>query len=300
MKIPLVIFLLITCVGTTRSQVIQDTLVPTALIIPAKYASLYDTARTVYLPKGFQCTLYYTQAGYWAPRMMAIDPSGTLCVADQGLSQVLALPDADYDGAADTAIQIAYNDSNAHSIAFYDGALYAASPGVVFKFEHPNAAGLYVDSSRFIDSIPDAAQGTTNHITRTILFDTVAKVIYLSVGSPCNACRETDSERGSVLAFNLDGTGRRIYATGLRNAVGLGMDALTRDIWINVAERNSLGEDIPHDFAAPLVENGFYGWPIAYGDHVWDDFQTDSEYMTLLPITETDSNNVARMQVPDV
>jgi len=79
--------------------------------------------------------------------------------------------------------------------------------------------------------------------------------------------------------------------------VGLGMDPVTRDVWINVAERNSQGEDIPNDFAAPLLEDGFYGWPIAFGDHEWDNFQADSEYMALLPTTHADSINVANMQV---
>ena len=299
MKLLLSLVLLVTVFSTARAQAV-DTLVPSQLIVPARYASIYDSAHTVYLPKGFQCSVFYTQTGYWGPRLLAMDPSGRLCVADIGLSQVLALPDKNHVGAADTAIQLAYNDVNANSIAFYKGALYTIASGFVMKFEHPNAAGLYVDSSIFIANIPDTAEGSPNHTTRTILFDTIGKNLFLSVGAPCNACREKATERASILKFNLDGSGRSVYATGLRNAVGLTLDQQTYQLWASVEERNSLGADIPGDFLTRIVDGGFYGWPIAYGDHVWDNFQSDSEYKAILPLNQTDSSRVNSMQVADL
>jgi hypothetical protein len=82
--------------------------------------------------------------------------------------------------------------------------------------------------------------------------------------------------------------------------VGLGMDPLTRDVWFNVAERNNQGQYIPPEFASHIVEGGFYGWPFAYGDHQWDNFEADSEYMAMLPVSILDTTLVANMQVPDI
>ncbi len=276
-----------------------DSLIPSALIVPDQYKALFDSAHTVLLPKGFTCTVFYANKN-WSPRALAIRPDGVVCVSDNGNSVIDALPDANQDNVADSAIALATNDSNSHGFAFYNGALYTASYGDVRKYEHPNGLGIYQDSSVFIGGIPYLPEGTPNHVTRTILFDTVGQSLYLSVGAPCNACREVAQERAAILRFNLDGTGRRIYASGLRNAVGLTMDNVTHTLWASVAERNSQGEDVPQEFAAKIVDHGFYGWPIAYGDHQWDNFSADSEYRALLPITHADSSAVQSMQVAEM
>src|SRR5689334_15229443 len=96
-------------------------LVPTQLIIPAKFQPYYDTARTVNLPKGFSISLFYT-GQVSGPRFMDFTPSGILCVADQNNSSVLALPDMNADGIADTAIILASGTENSHSIAFHNGS----------------------------------------------------------------------------------------------------------------------------------------------------------------------------------
>ncbi len=188
MKSQRVVFILLCFFGTLRAQV-ADSLVPTALIIPPKYSEIFDSSQTVYLPKGFQCSVFYTQSASWWPRMLAIDPSNRLCVADMGNSEIVALADNDHDGAADTAITIAHHDGGANSLAFYQGSLYTAASTYVLKYDHLNAEGLYSDSSVFISNIPNTPEGEDNHYTRTIVFDTARKNIFLSVGSPCNACR---------------------------------------------------------------------------------------------------------------
>jgi glucose/arabinose dehydrogenase len=298
MKISIVVLNILFIFGSARSQVI-DTLAPTPLVIPQQYASLYDSAQTVYLPKGFQCSVFYAKMN-WLPRMLAIDPFGRVCVADMENSEIIALPDKDNNGAADTEILLAYNTDNAHSLAFYSGALYTAASTHVLKFEYPNGEGLYLDSSVFIDNIPNVSEGADNHFTRTIAFDTIGKSIFLSVGSPCNACREKNTERAAIWKFNLDGSGKRIYATGLRNAVGLTIDPATDEVWTSVADRNNIGQDIPPESATHLEDGGFYGWPIAYGDHQWVNFQADSEYQAMLPVTANDTVQVNSMKISDI
>ncbi len=298
MRILLSTTILLLLVQSVHAQS-ADSLIASDLIVPAKYKTLFDSAHTVLLPKGFVCRVFYARVGS-SPRTLAIRPDGVVCMADNVNSVIYALPDMNHVGVADTAITLAYNDSNSHGFAFYNGALYTAAVDVVMKYEHPNKDGLYVDSSIFISGIPDTAEGSPNHTTRTILFDTVGKSIFLSVGAPCNACREKATERAAILRFDLDGTGRRIYASGLRNAVGLSMDNATHTLWASVSERNSQGADVPPDFATRIVDQGYYGWPFAYGDHQWEDFSATPEYHKLLPITHADSTLVASMQPWDM
>jgi glucose/arabinose dehydrogenase len=281
------------------AQSSADSLIRTDLIVPARFQALFDSAHSVLLPAGFRCSVFYA-GNLGGPRSLAIDPNGRVCVADRDRSMILALPDPKHKGYADTTILLANDDSNAHGFAFFNGALYTAAANFVRKYEHQNGAGLYQDSSVFIPNIPYKAEGTPNHTTRTILFDTVGKHIYISVGAPCNACREIDTERAAILRFGLDGGGRTLYATGLRNAVGLTMDYTTNTLWASVAERNALGEDLPGEPILRVTQNGFYGWPLAYGDHQWDNFQSTAEYKAMLPITHADSVKVANMTVPDM
>jgi glucose/arabinose dehydrogenase len=268
---------------------------PVQLFIPAKFQQYYDSARTVYLPKGYSISVFYT-GGLSSPRFMAIQSDGTLCLADQGSSAVFALPDTNSDGVADTILTLASETDNAHSIAFHGGSLFAASPNRVWKYD-TLSNGRYGAKQLFIDSLGATAEGSPNHVTRTILFDDTKQSIYISDGAPCNACREKDTNRATILGFNIDGTGRRIYASGLRNAVGLALDS-SHQLWATVAERNNLGADLPGDLVTTISSDGFYGWPFALGNGGWEDFSATSEYKALLPLTHSDSVKVQTMEHP--
>ncbi|MBS1903884.1 MAG: PQQ-dependent sugar dehydrogenase [Bacteroidetes bacterium] len=282
-----------------NAQTASDSLVSSDLIVAGRFQSLFDSVHTVNLPPGFRCEVYYSAPNFH-PRSLAIDPNGHIACSDMGAGIIYALLERSGTGVADTSIVLASGDGGAHGFAFYNSALYTAAERYVMKYEHPNAEGRYADSSRFIDNVPYLAEGVPNHYTRTILFDTIHKQILLSVGAPCNACRENDSNRAAILRLDLDGSHRSIYASGLRNAVGLTQDPMTGTVWAAVAERNSLGEDLPGDFVAKIEPGAFYGWPIAYGDHQWDDFNASTEYQALLPVTHADSVLVASMYVPQM
>jgi glucose/arabinose dehydrogenase len=293
-----VVILVLAAILVSAASIAQPLkLVPSTLVVPPKFQKYFDSTHTINLPKGFTASVYYTGT-LSSPRFMEFDPSGVLCLADQSNSNVVAFPDADSNGVADTAIIIATGTDGAHSIAFHDGNLYAATKNHVWRYDGPPKAGVYTSRQLFIDSIGSAAEGAPNHTTRTILFDDASQSLFVSVGSPCNACRERDTTRASIQRYNFDGTNRSIYATGLRNAVGLAMDS-SHQLWATVAERNNLGADVPDDLITRIAQNVFYGWPYAYGDHQWVDFAADSEYHAMLPLTSADSVRVKDMLVPD-
>ncbi len=221
-----------------------------------------------------------------------------MCVADGSTSTVVRLVDTNNDGVADTAITIATGTDGAEDIAFHHGDLFAAASGQTYKYSAPDARGIFSARDVFIMGIGNAPQGTDNHTSRTLLFDDHSNSLFMSVGSPCDACRELDTMRASIVRYNQDGTDPTLFASGLRNAVGLALDS-SGQLWATVAERNNQGADTPAELLTGIEQGAFYGWPLAFGNHTWDDFEIDSEYRAMLPITHEDSIRVADMRVPD-
>lgn len=273
-------------------------LVQSTLVVPQNFQKYFDSSRTINLPRGFTAKVFYTGT-LSSPRFMDFSPDGTLCVADQSNSTVIALPDADVDGVADTAFAIASGTDNAHSIAFHDGSLFAASQSHVRRYGNRSGTGVYTTNQLFIDSIGSVAEGSPNHTTRTMLYDDASQSLFISVGAPCNACRERDTTRASIQRYDLNGKLQHIYATGLRNAVGLAMDS-GHHLWATVAERNNLGADLPGDLITHIEKSGFYGWPYAFGDHRWVDFSATPEYSAMLPLSPADTAHRDAMLPPDL
>jgi glucose/arabinose dehydrogenase len=92
------------------------------------------------------------------------------------------------------------------------------------------------------------------------------KKLYLSVGAATNVNAKgiDHPERAAIWELNPDGSDKRLYATGLRNPVGMVNDPFTGDLWATVNERDGLGEDVPPDFLTRVVDGAFYGWPYVY------------------------------------
>jgi len=106
--------------------------------------------------------------------------------------------------------------------------------------------------------VPDLPSG--GHNTRTIAFGP-DDAMYVSVGSSCNICTETDQRRATVLRFNADGSGGERFAWGLRNAVGLAIRPDTGVLWATVNERDDQGNEIPPDLVTALGQGQNFGWP---------------------------------------
>jgi glucose/arabinose dehydrogenase len=111
--------------------------------------------------------------------------------------------------------------------------------------------------------------------------------MYVSAGSSCNVCIEKDPRRAAVMEFNPDGSGQRIFAKGLRNAVGLAVNPKTDSIWATVNGRDMLGDDLPPEVIVDLgKDGGDFGWPYCYGDRVPDSNFTkpgDNRCQTVIP-----------------
>ena len=280
---------------------------PVNVIVPEKFKDMVPKNLTLNLPPGFTVKVFAV-AGLRGPRMMAFNMDGVLHVANMKAgnadefiphgndfsSQILALPDKNNDGIADTVIVAADSLRWANSLAFYKGDMYVADTHQIVKFTDTDGDLVYEKREVFADNIPTAI---SPHLTRTIVIDKLKERFYLSVGSHCDVCREQDPERASVLVFNTDGTGRRVFASGLRNAVGLDLNPITDELWATNNGHTEAVDSLPPEWIGIVRDGGFYGWPLAYGYQVYINF-TIRGHPQVLPITHEDSLLVETMERP--
>ncbi|HLG75649.1 MAG TPA: PQQ-dependent sugar dehydrogenase, partial [Ktedonobacteraceae bacterium] len=118
---------------------------------------------------------------------------------------------------------------------------------------------------RIITDLPLGGQ----HSTRTVLLGPDHH-IYVSIGSDCNVCNESDPHRAAIWIYDMDGSHGRLFAKGLRNAVGLATNPWTHEIWADVNGRDNLGDDIPPETVYRLVDHGDYGWPRCHAGTISD------------------------------
>ncbi|MGC4056522.1 MAG: T9SS type A sorting domain-containing protein [Chitinophagaceae bacterium] len=261
--------------------------------IPAKFTGKFPTGKTINVQSDYTVSVFYA-GGLGKPRFMAFSPSGVLHVSDMTNGNVLALPDADNDGVADTVIEAATGFSGNHDVKFYKGAMYVTEATRIWKCTDTDGDGIYETKTIFIDGL--GAGSTGGHVTRTLVFDPANEKAYVSIGSSCNVCREEN--RAIIEQYNDDGTGRRVFATGTRNAVGMALQPSTGKLWANNNGSDQQGNETPPEWIDIVRDAGFYGHPLAYGSGVWFDFAAHADYTALLPITATDSAKVASMVAP--
>jgi glucose/arabinose dehydrogenase len=198
-------------------------------------------------------------------RMMIFTPGGVLLVSESGEGKVVALPDPKQTGKANRTVTVLSGLNEPHGLAFYEGKLYVAENDKVRRYDW-DEANLRASNPTKLADLPTGG----GHSTRTILFH--GGKMYISAGSSCNVCLEKDSRRATVMEFNPDGSGQRIFAKGLRNAVGLAVNPKTDTVWATVNGRDWLGDDLPPETIYDLGKDGGVdgGWPFCYGDRVPD------------------------------
>ncbi len=229
-------------------------------------------------PAGFQVQLY--ASGFTEPREMRTAPNGDLFLADSSAGAVKVLHGLTQDGKAESVTTFATSLHEPFGIAFYPpGAdpqyVYVGNTDSVVRFAYRNGDLKARGSAEtVVKSLPsgDESVGGGGHWTRDVVFSADGKKMYVSVGSRSNV-DDTDGNAGEVhradvLEFNPDGTGLRVYATGLRNCVGEAVQPETGDLWCSTNERDELGDNVPPDYITHVQDGGFYGWPFYYiGGH---------------------------------
>jgi glucose/arabinose dehydrogenase len=225
------------------------------------------------VPAGFEVDLLAT--GLSNPRKIITAPNGDLFVAESGAGRVKILR-LGADGKLASTNVFAAKLHQPFGLAFYPPGpnpqyLYVANTDSVVRFAYQNGDISARGEPEMI--VPDIPGGGLlrggGHWTRDIVFTQDGAKMFVSVGSHSNVNDDAaEKHRADILQYNPDGTGFRIYAWGIRNAVGLAIEPQTGGLWASVNERDELGDNVPPDYITHIQENGFYGWPWYYiGDH---------------------------------
>lgn len=163
----------------------------------------------------------------------------------------------------DTVYTYLNNLHNPNQIAFYNGYLYVAETGRLARYAYEEGSNFAKDTGQTIARFPDYGISYKYggwHLTRSLAF--YNDKLYVSIGSSCNACIETETNRAVILEMNPDGSNSQVYARGLRNAVG--MRFIRSRLWVTGMGRDLLGPDKPEDLFQEISKDGYYGWPYYY------------------------------------
>lgn len=221
-------------------------------------------------PAGFSVNLF--AADLVNPRAVVTAPNGDLFVAESEPGRIRLLRDADRDGKAEISEIFASGLALPFGMAFYPlGSnpryLYVANTDSVVRFPYKRGATRATGPAEtVVRSLPGYGRlRGGGHWTRDLQFSRDGRTLYVSVGSLSNVSDgASERDRACIHAYNPDGSNFRLYATGIRNPVGLALHPTTGDLWTSVNERDGLGDDLVPDYVTRVREGGFYGWPWFY------------------------------------
>ncbi len=236
-------------------------------------------------PEGWRVDLFAERLE--EPRQIRVAPGGDVFIAETAAGRIRVLRARDGATRAEERWTFADGLDGPFGMAFFPPGtspewLYVAENNRVVRF--PYRSGDTTARGRSEVIISDLAPTTGGHTTRDVVFSPDGKRMFVSVGSQSNVAegigkkspeqiRAWESEHGlgatwgfeerraDVLVFDPEGKGRRIFATGLRNCVGMALHPTTGDLWCSTNERDGMGDDLVPDHVTRVKEGAWYGWP---------------------------------------
>jgi glucose/arabinose dehydrogenase len=224
------------------------------------------------IPQGHDLSV--AAQGLERPRFFAKAPDGRLFITDmhnrddnrQG--RVLILDNwSEQEHRFLNVVSFMEGLHNPNQIAFHTANgrhyLYVAETDKLSVFDYVPGSAKPAGEGRVIARFPDYGLSYKYggwHLTRSLAIH--KNKLYVSIGSSCNACLEKEALRACIVEMNLDGSEQCLYATGLRNAVGMAW--VGNQLWATNVGRDGLGPDEPQDALIQVKANGFYGWPYFY------------------------------------
>ncbi len=226
----------------------------------------------LHVPAGFKVEEY--AAGFRDPRYLQTAPNGDLFVVESRANQIKVCRDTNGDGKPDQTVLFTEGGklNKPFGIAFYPPGpdpqyLYVANTDGVIRFPYRNGdlrprgpaetLGAQLSGGGLLRG--------GGHWTRGLVFSEDGKKMFVSIGSRSNDSDDAaEANRARIFQFNPDGSGQKVYAWGIRNAVGIAMQPGTGQLWMSVNERDDLGDNLVPDYISSVTPGGFYGWPWYY------------------------------------
>jgi glucose/arabinose dehydrogenase len=222
-------------------------------------------------PAGFKVNLYADSLG--TPRVIRTAPNGDIFLAESGSGQIRVFRGMTPDGKPKQTEVFATHLNRPYGIAFYPLGpnpqwVYVGDTDEVVRFPYRNGDMQARGKAEHIVDLPSGE----GHWTRDVAFSLDNKTMFVAVGSASNVndpdVSPAEKDRADILAFNPDGSDKRVYAWGIRNPSGIAVDPKNGQLWTTVNERDGLGDNLVPDYITSVRQGGFYGWPWWYmGSH---------------------------------
>jgi len=228
--------------------------------------------RTPKAPAGFTVAKFADDLKH--PRNIYVAPNNDIFVAEsddekKSANRITLLRDTNQDGKPEIKETFLKDLKQPYGMVVLNNYFYVGNTDGLMRFPYQNGQTKITAKGEKIVELP--AGGYNHHWTRTLIANPANTKIYISVGSASNVGEygmNEEKRRANILEINPDGTGERVYASGLRNPVGIDWVPGTNTLWTAVNERDKLGDDLVPDYLTSVKEGGFYGWPYAYfGQH---------------------------------
>ncbi|WP_299781590.1 sorbosone dehydrogenase family protein [uncultured Formosa sp.] len=225
-------------------------------------------------PEGF--TVTKLADGFKNPRWTYIGPNGDIFICEANTKNsaglITILRDKNNDGNIELRETFLDALKQPLGMLIIDNYFYVANTDGLYKYPYKvGQTKLDPDESKKIVDLP--AGGYNNHWTRNIITNKAEDKIYISVGSASNVGEygmDEEVRRANILEVDIDGSNEKVYASGLRNPVGMDWNPVNMELWTAVNERDEIGDNLVPDYVTSVKEGGFYGWPYAYYGQIED------------------------------
>lgn len=226
------------------------------------------------VPSGFKIEEY--ASGFANPRFLLTAPNGDIFVTESESNRIKVLRDRGRNAPPETEVFADRGMNDPFGIAFYPPGsepqfLYVANTNSIVRFPYRNGEVKARGPAEKLGAELSAGGLLPGggHWTRDVVFSSDGKKMYVSIGSLSNVSDlPAEGNRARIFEFNPDGSGRTVFAWGIRNAVGIAFRPGTNELWMSTNERDALGDDLVPDYISRVAPGGFYGWPWFYlGNH---------------------------------
>ncbi|MFT3929983.1 MAG: PQQ-dependent sugar dehydrogenase [Spongiibacteraceae bacterium] len=222
--------------------------------------SAAQVAQRLQVPAGFHISIYASDLP--GVRMLRFTAAGDLVVSRPRAGEINLLLRNPKNPAQSVGRRVLLSGlSKPHGVDIHEGWLYVGETDAIGRVRIDEQGGqLQGDYQRIVTGLT----GNENHWSKTVRIGP-DNYLYVAQGSTCNVCEEKDKRRATIMRFQLDGSGGEIYATGLRNSVGLDWAPWDQQLYATDNGRDLLGDDFPPCELNRIVQRGFYGWPYING-----------------------------------
>ncbi|MCB0755018.1 MAG: sorbosone dehydrogenase family protein [Flavobacteriales bacterium] len=240
-------------------------LILTLAVVTVQAQNPEEFLNEINLPEGFKIEVFASNIEN--ARSLEKGPDGVVFLGNRGGGKVYALVDKDLDGKADNTYVLAEGLNQPNGVAFRNGDLYIGEISRISVMR--DIVNHLVDPPK-METIRDDFPTESHHGAKHIAFGPDGK-LYVPVGAPCNICLEEDERFASIMRMNADGTELELFASGIRNTVGLAWHPQTKELWFTDNGRDWLGDNKPNDELNHAPRQGMhFGYPFCHNGDLPD------------------------------